>query len=189
MDRQLSVLFLIFFVVASVTNVQANDEDFARHLKKAVQETRSFNDRFEAEVWLSDMAKRLQKKKKMRNIEERFAFLQTVHAEARRVNLPPELILAVVEVESNFDRWALSSVGARGLMQIMPFWKKELGKPDVNLFSMQENVYFGCTILRRYLDREKGNLVRALGRYNGSLGSYRYPQLVMSALRKRWHRP
>ena len=189
MLERFNARLFICLIVASIANAQADDSDFARHLKKAVQETPSFNDRFEAEVWLSDMAKRLQNKTKMRNIKERFAFLQTVHTEAHRVNLPPELILAVVEVESNFDRWALSSVGARGLMQIMPFWGKELGKPSVNLFSMQENVRFGCTILRRYLDKEKGNLVRALGRYNGSLGSYRYPQLVMSALRDRWHRP
>ncbi len=169
---------------ASLTN---NDELFSQHLKKVVQETKSFNDPFEAQVWFTDMARRL--KKRIPNVIDRLNLLSLVHTEAHQANLPPELILAVIDVESNFDRWAISHVGARGLMQIMPFWKKEIGKMGDNLFHVQTNLRFGCSILRRYLDRERGNIVRALGRYNGSLGSYRYPSLVMSAMRKRWYRP
>jgi soluble lytic murein transglycosylase-like protein len=108
--------------------------------------------------------------------------------EASRAKLPPELVLAVIQVESNFDRFAISEAGARGLMQVMPFWLKELGRPDDNLFDAQTNLRFGCTILRYYLDREKGNRVRALARYNGSIGSFRYPNLVFAALRDKWYR-
>jgi soluble lytic murein transglycosylase-like protein len=94
----------------------------------------------------------------------------------------------VIQVESNFDRFAISEAGARGLMQVMPFWLKELERPDANLFETQTNLRFGCTILRYYLDMEKGNTTRALARYNGSKGSLRYPNLVYAALRERWYR-
>jgi len=111
-----------------------------------------------------------------------------VHSEATRANLPPELVLALIQVESRFDRYAISSAGAQGLMQIMPFWLKEIGHPGDNLFRPSTNLRMGCTILRYYMDKEKGNLTRALARYNGSLGSFRYPNLVFQALRTRWAR-
>ena len=111
-----------------------------------------------------------------------------MHYEATRADLPPELVLAVIETESNFNRWAISVVGARGLMQIMPFWLKEIGREDDNLFTVSTNLRFGCTILRHYLDREKGNISRALGRYNGSLGKVKYPNKVLDKLRRNWYR-
>ena len=103
-------------------------------------------------------------------------------------DLPPELVLAVIDVESNFDRFAISRVGARGLMQIMPFWLDEIGRPDDNLMHIHTNLRFGCTILKYYLDMENGDLIRALGRYNGSLGKRRYPNKVLDKLRLKWYR-
>ena len=109
-----------------------------------------------------------------------------MHYEASRVELPPELILAVIEVESNFDRYAISVAGAIGLMQIMPFWLEEIGRPDDNLLHIDTNLRYGCTILRYYYDKEKGDLRRALGRYNGSLGKRKYPNKVIDKLSKKW---
>ena len=97
-------------------------------------------------------------------------------------------MLAVIDVESNFDRFAISVAGARGLMQIMPFWLNEIGRPDDNLLRINTNLRFGCTILKYYLDMENGDLVRALGRYNGSLGSSRYSNKVLDKLRLKWFR-
>ena len=97
-------------------------------------------------------------------------------------------MLALINVESNFDRFAISSAGARGLMQIMPFWLNEIGRPDDNLFNIHTNLRFGCTILGIYLKREKGNMYRALARYNGSVGKRWYPNRVYLALSKRWYR-
>ena len=107
---------------------------------------------------------------------------------AKRVNIEPELVLAVIDVESRFNPWAISSVGAQGLMQIMPFWLKEIGRPNDSLFDMRTNLRMGCTILSYYLKIEKGSLPRALARYNGSLGSWIYPDLVFNALRNRWYK-
>ena len=162
------------------------DPELRAILAKAVGETDSFKDRFDAEVWLMDMSARL--KKRMSDDHARIELLKNVHYEATRVNLPPELVLAVIETESNFNRWAISVVGAQGLMQIMPFWLKEIGRNDDNLFTVSTNLRFGCTILRHYLDREKGNISRALGRYNGSLGKAKYPNKVLDKLRRNWYR-
>jgi soluble lytic murein transglycosylase-like protein len=112
--------------------------------------------------------------------------LTRVHYEAARVDLPPELVLAVIDVESNFDRYAISVAGALGLMQVMPFWKDEIGRPNDNLNRIDTNLRYGCTILRHYLDKEKGDLRRALGRYNGSLGKRKYPNLVIDKLSYKW---
>ena len=144
----------------------------------------SFDDRFEAEVWLLDMATRLEPL--IAAPAQRLRILRAVHREATRNALEPELVLAVITVESRFDQFALSEAGARGLMQIMPFWLEEIGRPDANLFQVETNLAIGCTILRHYLDREKGHLTRALARYNGSLGQSWYPDRVMRAYRRRW---
>lgn len=162
------------------------DPELRAALVKAVQEGSSFPDRFIAEVWLTDMSHRL--KRRMPDPEYRFEFLKLVHREASRVDIAPEIILALIEVESNFDRFAISRVGARGLMQIMPFWLNEIGRPNDNLFHIQTNLRMGCTILRHYLDREKNNMQKALARYNGSVGKRRYPDKVFNALSKRWYR-
>ncbi len=153
-------------------------------LMAAVSEADSFPHRFDAEVWLMDMSARLERF--MPHDEDRLELLRLVHAEARRARLAPELVLAVIDVESRFDRFAISHAGALGLMQVMPFWLKELGRPDDNLFDVQTNLRYGCTILRHYLDREKGNLLPALARYNGSYGRPKYPALVTRALSARW---
>ena len=112
--------------------------------------------------------------------------LTLVHYEAKRAELEPELVLAVIEVESNFDRYAVSVAGALGLMQVMPFWVNEIGRPDDNLIRMETNLRYGCTILKHYLDKEKGDLRRALGRYNGSLGKRKYPNKVIDKLTRKW---
>lgn len=160
------------------------DEQLKFLLKEAIEDTGGFIDRFDAEVWLLDMSTRL--KKTIRDDKERLEILKHVHQEATRAELEPELVLAVIQVESNFDRFAISRVGARGLMQIMPFWLKEIGHPEDNLFEIQTNLRFGCTILKYYLGIEKGNMGRALARYNGSLGKYKYPRKVFRALDRRW---
>ena len=160
------------------------DPELREYLKQAIEASDSFQDRFEAEVWLVDMSRRLERF--IANSQKRVNFLKRVHYEASRSELTPELVLAVIEVESRFDRFAISKAGARGLMQIMPFWLKEIGRPDNNLFQMETNLPMGCTILKYYLKKEKGNLTRALMRYNGSLGSHRYTTKVYKALDKNW---
>lgn len=116
----------------------------------------------------------------------RIDLLDTVHYEATRAGLDPQLVLGLIQVESAFRKYAVSSAGARGYMQIMPFWIGVIGRPDDNLFHMRTNLRYGCIILRHYLDIEKGNLFRALGRYNGSLGKATYPNLVRTAWEGNW---
>jgi soluble lytic murein transglycosylase-like protein len=161
------------------------DADMRKALISAINESDSFVDRFDAEVWLTDMSTRLGSR--VEDPEERLTILRQVHYEARRASLDPQLVLALISVESNFDRFAISSAGAQGLMQIMPFWLDEIGKPEDNLFDIETNLRFGCTILSLYLEREKGDMHRALARYNGSVGEHWYPRRVYTSLRKRWY--
>ena len=144
----------------------------------------AFTDSAAAVDWLTDMSHRL--RWKMPNFESRVEFLRTVHFEATRARLDPQLVLAVIQVESNFRKYAVSRSGARGYMQVMPFWVRLVGRPGDNLFSLRNNLRYGCVILRYYLDTEKGNLPRALSRYNGSLGRADYPNLVIAAWRGAW---
>ncbi len=162
------------------------DEELRHILLQAVNSSDSFADRFDAEVWLTDMSGRLDRK--VPDAQERLLILKTAHYEAVRADLPPELVLAVIDIESNFDRFAISHAGARGLMQVMPFWLDEIGRPDDDLFDIRTNLRMGCTILRHYLDRERGNRTRALARYNGSVGKTWYPQRVYKALTRHWYR-
>lgn len=134
--------------------------------------------------WLNEMSKRLQKRIPDKTMRE--DFLRTVHYEASRAGLDPQMVLGLIQVESGFKKYAVSSVGARGFMQVMPFWVRTIGTPDHNLFHLRLNLRYGCTIMRHYLDIEKGDLFRALGRYNGSLGRPQYPNLVLGAWRKNW---
>lgn len=138
----------------------------------------------ESQVWLSDMSRRLEQK--MPDKQLRIDFLRTVNYEASRAGLDPQLVLGLIQVESGFKKYAVSPVGARGFMQVMPFWVRQIGNPDQDLFHLRLNLRYGCTILRRYLDMEKGDLYRALGRYNGSLGQPEYPNMVVGAWRKSW---
>ena len=168
-----SLLATLLFAWAFAAIAVEPDPELREVLRAAASESPSFTDRFHAEVWLTDMSRRLERQ--VRDAEERIEILTLVHMEASRVDLPPELILAVIDVESNFDRYAISVAGARGLMQIMPLWKEEIGRPGDNLLHTSTNLRYGCTILRFYYDKEKGDLRRALGRYNGSLGRRKYP--------------
>ena len=134
--------------------------------------------------WLSAMSDRLYPRKKA--FTDRIDFLQTLWYESKRAGLEPSLVLGLVQVESAFRKFAVSSVGARGYMQVMPFWTRVIGDGDAGkLFHMQTNLRFGCVILRHYLDRERGDLFMALGRYNGSLGKPQYPNAVFGA-QKKW---
>ena len=129
--------------------------------------------------WLGSMSDRLQKKK--RDFDTRKEFLQTVWYESKRAGLDVALVMGLIQVESNFRKYAISVVGARGYMQVMPFWTRAIGDGDAGrLFHMQTNLRFGCVILRHYLDREKGDLFLALGRYNGSRGKPQYPNAVFA---------
>ena len=138
----------------------------------------------EGELWLADMSQRLQKRVPDKTYRE--DFLKTVQYEASRAGLDPQLVLGLIQVESGFKKYAVSSVGARGYMQVMPFWVKSIGNKEHNLFHLKLNLRYGCTILRHYLDIEHGDIYRALGRYNGSLGKPQYPTLVVGAWRKHW---
>ncbi|MEW6165465.1 MAG: lytic transglycosylase domain-containing protein [Pseudomonadota bacterium] len=134
--------------------------------------------------WLAEMSRRLARR--MPDRKARLEFLKTARYEAQRAGLDPQLVLGLIEVESGFRKHAVSAAGARGYMQVMPFWIKLIGQRDSNLFHLRTNLRFGCTILRHYLDIEKGDLFRALGRYNGSLGRPEYPDMVRAAWEKRW---
>ena len=162
---------------------QAVDPELRALVKQAALETDSFHDRFDGEVWLADMSQRLE----MRVPEAgyRVELLKNVHYEANRAGLSPEVVLSVIDVESNFNQYAISVAGARGLMQVMPFWLKEIGKPGDSLFRIQTNLRFGCTILKYYLEKERGNLHAALKRYNGTRES-KYAFKVDKALKTRW---
>ena len=186
--RPLTCLAALLFLAGFAQGAPEEEPDPAliALLREAASETDSFPDHFEAQVWLFDMSTRLERQ--VSDPEERVEILTRVHYEASRTELPPELVLAVIDVESNFDRFAISIAGARGLMQIMPFWLEEIGRPDDNLMHIDTNLRFGCTILKFYLDMEDGDLQRALGRYNGSLGQRKYPNKVLDKLRLKWFR-
>ena len=157
-------------------------------LHKAVSDARppssSFSNPMDAVEWLAEMSPRLEKR--IPNQEYRLDLLRSVHYEATRAGLDPQLVLGLMQVESGFRKYAVSSAGARGYMQVMPFWVKLIGRPDDNLFDLRTSLRYGCTILRHYLDIEKGDLYRALGRYNGSLGRPEYPNMVRAAWQNQW---
>ena len=157
-------------------------------LHKAVSDAKppssSFRTPMEAVDWLSEMSRRLERR--IPNREYRLDLLRSVHYEATRAGLDPQLVLGLMQVESGFRKYAVSSAGARGYMQVMPFWVKLIGRPEDNLFDLRTSLRYGCTILRHYLDIEKGDLFRALGRYNGSLGKPEYPNMVRAAWQNQW---
>ena len=144
----------------------------------------AFDTEMEARRWLAAMSRRLAGR--MPDRLQREEFLVTVHYEAKRAGLDPQLVLGLIQVESNFRKYAISRSGARGYMQVMPFWIKVIGNQEHNLFHLRINLRYGCVILRHYLDIEKGDLYRALGRYNGSLGKPEYPNMVVRAWQREW---
>ena len=173
-------------VLASANKSTTPDQTLRNLLAKAIKASDSFEDRFDAEVWLVDMSNRLQAF--VSDEQHRLLLLRGIHREASRANLVPELVLAVIEIESHFDHFAISRSGAQGLMQVMPFWLKEIGHPGDNLVDIDTNLRMGCTILKYYMDMEKNNLHKALARYNGSAGSRKYSDKVLKALRINWRK-
>lgn len=159
-------------------------EALRQFLESNIAASNSFDDRFDAEVWLVDMSARLARF--LPETEARLQLLRQIHAAATRSALSPELVLAVIEVESHFDRFAVSRAGAQGLMQVMPFWKNEIGRPHDNLTDNLTNLDYGCRILQFYLSREDGVLARALAAYNGSGGRRVYSDKVERAWREHW---
>ena len=143
-----------------------------------------FTNQTEGLSWLADMSSRLARK--VPDWPTRRDFLTTVQYEASRAGLDPQLVLGLIQYESNFRKYAISPAGARGYMQVMPFWVSQIGNSEHDLFMLRTNLRYGCTILRYYLDRENGDLYRALGRYNGSLGRPEYPNAVLASMQRNW---
>lgn len=160
------------------------DPELREKLKNTIAQADSFDDEFDAEVWLVQKSGVLQRY--VKNHDKRLTILKEVHKAAKQVDIPPEFVLAVIQIESAFDVYAVSSAGALGMMQVMPFWKHEIGRESDNLNELKTNLRYGCTILKHYLDRAKGDWKEALARYNGSYGSYRYPEKVLVAWQKNW---
>lgn len=190
---QLNQLALLGFMLPSLVYAGSQIEEPLSHSVKALMQrsvsdqavpTLTFATKQEGDAWLNDMSERL--KKRIADKAYREDLLRTVHYEATRAGLDPQMVLGLIQVESGFKKYAVSSVGARGFMQVMPFWVRSIGANDHNLFLLRTNLRYGCTILRHYVDIERGDLYRALGRYNGSLGKPQYPNLVLGAWRKHW---
>lgn len=183
-------LLALIICTLAITQVYASDQTVDPQLRQllteAINSSESFDDRFHAEVWLLDMSNRLQRY--VDNEATRLEMLKQIHLEASRVGLQPELVLALIEVESHFDSYAISKSGAQGMMQVMPFWLDEIGRPDDNLILMKTNLRMGCTILKYYMDMEKHDLHKALARYNGSRGSKVYSNKVLTALQNHWYK-
>ena len=182
--RFLYLVALLMLTPSAHANDSAEHEQLRDFLDLTINRADSFQDRFDAEVWLVDMSARLQQY--VPDNDRRLRLLEDIHRYASLSGLPPELVLAVIEVESHFDRYAVSRAGAQGLMQVMPFWKNEIGRPDDNLINIRTNLSYGCRILQFYLQQEDGRLSTALARYNGSAGSRVYTDKVEAAWRSNW---
>jgi soluble lytic murein transglycosylase-like protein len=183
----LGALWLLSLLLAGGAQAgirQAPEPELRELLQSTVAQADSFYDRFEAEVWLLDMSTRL--RRYIPAAEQRLELLRLVHSEATQAGLRPDLVIALIHAESGFDRFAISSVGAQGMMQVMPFWKAELGRPQDNLTDNATNLRYGCTILSYYLKKERGDLNRALARYNGSLGKNTYSAKVVGFWQDYW---
>lgn len=187
--RSCAFVMLNFVIFASpisghsATTEQLPENDL-RHIRAAIQKSESFEDQFEAEVWLVGMNSRL--KRYVKDAALRARILRSLHIHANQANISPQLVLSVIQIESHFDQFAVSRVGAQGLMQVMPFWKKEIGSKDDNLMDIETNLRYGCAILSHYIKKEKGDLIAALARYNGSVGKTWYPEKVLLAWEKNW---
>ncbi len=188
MIRTAAFLFLVLLQWSLSAPLQAAadyaDPELRTLLQATIAGTSSFEDRYDAEVWLVDMSGRLERY--IKDPKTRLRILRQVHREAARHNLQPELVLAVMHTESLFDPFAISHAGALGLMQVMPFWVREIGRPDDNLHDITTNIRYGTTILSFYLSKERGDLVRGLARYNGSLGKTWYAERVFRNWERHW---
>jgi soluble lytic murein transglycosylase-like protein len=188
---RLAALLLVLLPLQALAGAQEREhlsEAMRNRLAAAVSDRPAprllFRRSEDGERWLSAMSQRLERR--IPDRKQRLELLRTIHFEALRAGLDPQLVLGVIEVESGFRKYAVSRAGARGYMQVMPFWTAEAGRPRDNLFHLRTNLVYGCWILRHYLDREKGDYWRALGRFNGSLGKPRYPDSVLAAWKGRW---
>ena len=191
--RSRTALLCAFVAMAALSTLpraacadQQRDPELKALLQKILNSSNCFADKYESEVWYKTMEPRLARL--VPTHEARVEILDTVYCEAKRdpaMQLPPDLVLALIEVESRFDRWAVSPAGAVGLMQVMPFWPHELGVQN-QLVRVAPNIRMGCEILRYYLRAENHNWSRALARYNGSVGRNTYPALVMQRWQRAW---
>lgn len=178
-SRLLSVFFILFFYIDTVFSC---DSDSFFVTQEPLNKDVFFHSGLEKWAWLTKMS--VQLKPWFPNYEERIRFLTTVYYESVRQGLYPELILAMVQVESNFKKYAVSSQGALGYMQVRPFWIPLIGKKTDNLFDTKTSIHYGCHILRHYMDAEGGNVLDALQRYNGRVGDRRYSYKVLKKWRK-----
>ena len=178
------VIFLLLGATFGHTRQVEVDPLLRERLAFHMAEDHASMDVFDAKVWLQVSDQRLQRYLSRQN--ERLNLLQLVYREAARQSLDPDLVLAVMQIESAFDRYAISRVGAQGLMQVMPFWRLEIGRPQDNLTDVETNIRYGTVILAHYIDVSKGDLVDALARYNGSRGRLKYPEKVIGAWRRTW---
>jgi len=172
------------FATSKGTTRAPQDPELLAKLGESLTASTDATDAFDAQVWLLANDTRLARY--VKDTPTRITILQNVYAQAHKQNLEPDLILALMHVESYFDQFAISHVGAQGLMQIMPFWRKELGRDQDNLTDIETNIRYGTTILAHYIERSNGDLVEALGRYNGSKGRMKYPELVFDRWRRFW---
>ncbi|ACR14738.1 lytic transglycosylase domain-containing protein [Teredinibacter turnerae] len=180
-----AILWLALTLPAAVHSAAREiDDELREKLKATISQATSFSDRYEAEVWLVQKSTVLARF--IDSPQERLRILKEVHKAAKQVGLPPEFVLAVIHIESAFDPYAVSRVGAQGMMQVMPFWKKEIGRESDNLIKLETNLKYGCTILKYYLDKENGHWADALARYNGSYGRYTYSHKVINVWTKYW---
>jgi soluble lytic murein transglycosylase-like protein len=194
MRKSLSVVGVVLLALASLQARAGNqvEEALAANVQNSLHRSVSdypaphlvFATEVEGWAWLADMSSRLASK--VPDWPTRRDFLITVQYEATRAGLDPQLVLGLIQLESNFRKYAISSSGARGFMQVMPFWVQQIGDSGHDLFTLRTNLRYGCTILRYYLDIEQGDLYRALGRYNGSLGRADYPNAVMVLMKRNW---
>ena len=186
--RRRTLIALVSIAAAVCTNAYAKqvevDPVLRERLAQNMAQAHEGMDRFDAQVWLQVSDQRLQRY--VTSQKERLDLLQLVYREASRQALNPDLVLAVMQIESAFNRYAISRVGAQGLMQVMPFWRLEIGRPQDNLTHVETNIRYGTVILAHYIQVAKGDLVEALARYNGSRGRLKYPDKVIGAWRKTW---
>ena len=183
-QHRLALAAALLLAISSTSQAAETDSALLHKLKLATNEVSGFDNQYDAQVWLVDKDRPLARI--IKDPAQRLAMLKLIHSEARRADLQPEIVLALIEVESAFDSYAVSVAGAQGMMQVMPFWKKELGRPEDNLINPQTNLRYGCTILKHYLDREQGRLADALARYNGSYGQYWYAERVLDTWDLHW---
>jgi soluble lytic murein transglycosylase-like protein len=180
--RGAAALLIFFWLFSGAARAdQQKDPELREVVQRTIAQAECFEDRYESEVWYKMMEPRIRKLVKDR--EERMLILKEVICESQRAGeerLPPGLVLAVIHVESRFDHYAVSSAGAVGLMQVMPFWPEQLGMKRHELTRIPQNIRMGCAILRFYLRKERGSITRALARYNGSVGRRHYSDLVMN---------